>query len=472
MLFNSFQYLFFYVSILALSWVLANRREMRLLVLLLASFYFYFSNNGIMIFLLIFCMQIDYFAALAIEKATSVKRRKAILAISMASNLSILAFFKYFNFFGSSFNSIVVTLGLHINWVFWDIALPVGISFYTFESMSYTIDVYRGKIRAERRWSRFALFVSYFPHLIAGPILRPGDFISQMDLRPKLSREKFERGMFLIMKGLVKKIVLADFFCTLADPFFAGEMREAGWLSAWFMAFAFSFQIYFDFSGYTDVAIGCAKLMGFDFPENFRRPYVSQSITDFWRRWHVSLSSWLRDYLYIPLGGSRGQTRLKTYRNLMVTMLLGGLWHGAAWHFVLWGFFQGALLTMEKMLGWERVHYTKEHFLRSLIRSARVFVIVAVGWVIFRSENFNDIGEVLAAMVRFNKGSQFNTQMIIGSLVMLLAWLWQNASEVYTIEDLFLSIAAPIRAWAYSMCVVLIAVTGSPVARPFIYFKF
>src|SRR5262249_53242719 len=309
---------------------------------------------------------------------------------AMAFNIGMLVFFKYCNFCGGSVGILLNLIGWPVHWVDLNILLPVGISFYTFESMSYTIDVYRGLIPAEKRWHRFAFFVSYFPHLIAGPILRPREFLPQLDQKPWIDLATFEEALYLIAKGLIKKIVLADLLGTFADKAF-NHPEQVDCLAAWTGVLAFSFQIYYDFSGYTDLALGCARLMGFKLPENFNRPYVALSITDFWRRWHMTLSSWLRDYLYIPLGGSRMPTVLGVYRNLMITMVLGGLWHGAAWHFVLWGFLQGSFLVCERMLGWGTTQAGPPRLL-DMGRRVLVFAGVTGSWLVFRCEDFGRMG--------------------------------------------------------------------------------
>lgn len=470
MLFNSFQYLFFFCGSLIVNWSLRNHPRLRIWFLVLASFYFYFSDNGSAVLLLLLCMQIDYWAAQKIHRSVSPKVRKVVLLISMATNLGILAFFKYFNFFADSVAHLASSMGQSVSWVPWNIALPVGISFYTFESMSYTIDVYRGLITPEKRWSRYALFVSYFPHLIAGPILRPRDFIPQLDLKPKWDFQNADRGLFLIAQGLIKKVLLGDFFGNLVDPYFAAGPDAGGWGPALVIVFAFSFQIYFDFSGYTDIAIGCAKLMGFHIPINFRFPYSSQSITDFWRRWHISLSSWLRDYLFIPLGGSRGSTA-KTYRNLMITMILGGLWHGAAWHFVLWGFLQGLMLVIEKKFGWGKTDEDGPIGLR-IVRSAGVFILVTLSWLVFRAESMTAISRFMQNMVNFSEIGEVSAEMRLAAVVMVGAWIWQNVAERFKFEDWLLRVPVPVRLSVYACVAMASFELIAPVARPFIYFRF
>ncbi len=472
MLFTSAQYLFFYLVILILSWLLVPLPRLRLWTILLASFYFYFSNNGWVILLLFACMQIDFVAARFIEKSDSELKRKLLLFVSMASNLSMLAFFKYFNFFCGSTADAVHFLGLKCSWTDWNIVLPVGISFYTFESMSYTIDVYRRIIPAERSWSRFGLFVAYFPHLIAGPILRPHHFLPQLDKRPKLTASQFESAIFMIAQGVFKKVVLADFLSTYADKAFV-HPASVDPISAWIGVFAFSFQIYFDFSGYTDVAIGCARLMGLELPINFNRPYCSGSITEFWKRWHISLSSWLRDYLYIPLGGSRMATKIGVYRNLMITMLLGGLWHGAAWHFVLWGFLQGSFLVLERMFKLETNsdEENKDNVAILIFRQLTTFMLITFSWMVFRTENLPLLGQLFVSMFSWRQSCTITNGLCLATLIILLGWFMQLFDKD-RFQRVFLSLPIPVKGMAYAGLSVLILSCTSEIAKPFIYFQF
>ena len=281
MLFNTAEYFIFFVIVLTVSWLVAAHRQVRLWFLLAASLYFYTSNNHWQVLLLLLTTTIDYLLCIWLSQIEGRALRKVLLAVSVCSNLGLLAYFKYFNFFGQSVASLSGLIGLRLDWVDLNVALPVGISFYTFEALSYTIDVYRGKIPAQRQWNRLAFLVSFFPHLIAGPIVRAADFFPQMDRRPWLSRREFELALYLIVAGLVKKIVFADTLSYYADAAFDGNSK-IGAYTAWVGVYAFAFQIYFDFSGYTDIALGSAKLLGFQLPENFNYPYAASSITDFW----------------------------------------------------------------------------------------------------------------------------------------------------------------------------------------------
>ena len=336
-------------------------------------------------------------------------RQRTAVAVSVTTNLSLLGFFKYFNFSVDSFNALAGWLGFadaQLDSVL-RVALPLGISFYTFQSMSYTIDVYRGRAKALRNFIDFACYVSLFPQLVAGPIIRFAEIEDQLRDRRE-TVEKFARGVAFFSLGLAKKVLLANPCGKVADTVF--DAGSALPMDAWYGALAYAFQIYFDFSGYTDMAIGLGLMLGFVLPKNFDSPYKADSITDFWRRWHMSLSNWLRDYLYIPLGGSHKGPR-RTYINLLLVMLLGGLWHGAAWNFVLWGGFHGVLLALERARG-------KRSLFEPLPRSLRVagtFLLVLLSWVIFRSDNLTNAGALLANMVGL--GPRGDGSLLLGGVI-------------------------------------------------------
>jgi alginate O-acetyltransferase complex protein AlgI len=327
------------------------------------------------------------------EPRTLLQRRA--ITMSILSNLLALGFFKYFNFGVDSYNALVHAFGLgHLQWdTFFRVVLPLGISFYTFQALSYTIDVYRGEAEAMANFIDFSCFVSMFPHLVAGPILKFSFLADQLKHRT-LTLDKFGRGVAFFSLGLAKKILLANPCGKIADiAFDAGSIRT---LESWFGSIAYAFQIYFDFSGYSDMAIGLGLMLGFVFAKNFDSPYRSESITDFWRRWHISLSTWLREYLYIPLGGNR-LGRVRTYVNLVATMLLGGLWHGASWNFVVWGGIHGGMLAFERSQGRESFY----HNLPKPLRIALTFTIVLIAWVFFRAPNLNRAVAYLASMFGF-----------------------------------------------------------------------
>jgi alginate O-acetyltransferase complex protein AlgI len=467
-LFNSLEYLAFFLLVLAASWLLVRRPRARVWVLLLASYYFYAANNHWLIVLILISTQIDYRVALAIEGTESPVARRRWMLVSVVGNLGMLGFFKYFNFFVDSFAAAGGAVGLESTWKGWAIVLPVGISFYTFQSMSYTLDVYRGQLPAERSWARFAFYVAYFPQLVAGPIMRASLFLPQID-RPSLSVDELEQGLVLIARGLVKKIVLADFLATFADAAF-DQPETVSTFGAWLGLYAFTFQIYFDFSGYTDIAIGCSRLMGYHLPDNFNLPYIAVSFSDFWRRWHISLSTWLRDYLYVPMGGNRTETFYGVARNMMVTMLLGGLWHGAAWHFVLWGALHGIYLVIERWLGWRDI--TGLSPLRLMARRFLVFHAVVLTWLVFRAQDM----DLLWGLVRAMGPSQVPLVVTWGTLAAVGVILGGGLSQLvclrWELTRAFLALPLPLKAMAYAAAAVAVAVFNSEGAQTFIYFQF
>jgi alginate O-acetyltransferase complex protein AlgI len=477
MAFNTFQYLGFYLLVFATAWLLSGSLKARLWFLLGASLYFYTSTNGWQVFLILGTTTIDYLVCRRLERIDDEGPRRRLVAVSVISNLGVLAWFKYSNLLGNSLAQLAALIGFKLDWVALNVMLPVGISFYTFEALSYTIDVYRRKIPAERSWNRLAFLVTFFPHLIAGPIVRAADFLPQTRQPPRLTKHDLQWAIFKIAGGLIKKLVLADGLAPLADAAFV-HPTAAGTVRVWLGVYAFAFQIFFDFSGYTDIALGCAKLLGFQLPENFRRPYAATSIGDFWHRWHMTLSTWLRDYLYIPLGGNRMKTRWGVYRNLMLTMLLGGLWHGAAWTFIFWGGIHGFYLTIERALGIGHRARTKPAWL-AVLQSILVFQLVLLTWIPFRARGLREMGQVFGVMFSAMPGSPLNSGETIAALIILGAWIWQLAGERLGAPDAVLKMAAPARklAYAFVASAALVAATvyflGTAVPpTTFIYFRF
>src|ERR1700689_5558445 len=399
MLFNTPQFFVFLGGVLILFY--STPRSWRKYILLAASYFFYMSFIPKFILLLLALTAIDYTAARWTPAPQSPHSRKAALIVSLAANLGLLGFFKYYNFFASNiahlFHKPSDAFALSI-------ILPLGISFHTFQSMSYVIDVYRNEQEPITNPIDYALFISFFPQLVAGPIVRAREFFGDLYHWKRPTSDDVLRGLLLLLLGLAKKMVMADQVAQIANGYFQDISKHPGMVPAWSAVIAFGIQIYFDFSGYTDMAIGMAKLLGFHFPVNFRRPYLASSITDFWNRWHISLSRWLRDYLYIPLGGNR-HGRLATYRNLMLTMLLGGLWHGASWNFVIWGGYHGALLSIERMMGRREFEKRPPAWLYP-VRAAITFGLVCIGWVFFRAATFADRRYVLSQL--FPSGRQMD----------------------------------------------------------------
>jgi D-alanyl-lipoteichoic acid acyltransferase DltB (MBOAT superfamily) len=476
MLFNSLEYFIFFIVCLIVAWRLTGFPRIRIWFLLLASLYFYYSNNHWQILLLLFATTVDYVVSLRMQREREQARRRFLLCISVVSNLGLLCYFKYINFLADTAATMAAAVGLKLDWVDLNVVLPVGISFYTFEALSYTIDVYRGKIPAERRWSRLAFLVSFFPHLIAGPIVRAAAFFPQMDRPPRLPRERLEQGLFLISTGLFKKMLLADTLAIFADRAF-DSTHSVGSLGAWVGVYAFSFQIYFDFNGYTDIALGSALLLGFELPQNFNRPYVAVSITEFWRRWHMTLSSWLRDYLYIPLGGNRMRSRWGVYRNLILTMFLGGLWHGAAWHFALWGVLHGLLLAVERALGLRSPSATAggtaaPGVAERLLKGALTFQVVTFLWIPFRAKTLDDAWALLTSMFAFDTTTVVTQGLVVAAAVILLSWLCQALAELTLIEERLMRLPLPVKAVCYSAVTVGVLIASSAAPKSFIYFQF
>ncbi len=407
MVFSSYVFLFGFLPLALALYYLAPVR-CRNLVLTVSSYAFYGWSEPRFAILMLVSTCIDYWAGRTIaasspqlprsEQSTSPREtrsrsQKVALTVSILANLSLLGFFKYFNLARETWSRLLAAMG--VSSAEWDgvgaIALPLGISFYTFQSMSYTIDVYRGRAQAVDRFSDFACFVSMFPQLVAGPIVRFRQISGQLRQR-RCGLGRFARGAAFLSLGLAKKVLLADPCGHIADLCFGAAARAPG--EAWLGVCAYAFQIYFDFSGYSDMAVGLGLMLGFRFPRNFIRPYLSESITEFWRRWHLSLSRWLRDYLYVPLGGNR-RGNLRTYVNLTIVMLLGGLWHGAGWNFLAWGAFHGLLLALERARG-RRSLYPQ---LPAPLRKMATFSLVLFSWTLFRSHDLESGLGYLADML-------------------------------------------------------------------------
>src|ERR1017187_848171 len=463
MLFNTTQFFLFLAVVLVLFYTAP--RPSRKYILLAASYYFYASWNAKFIALLLTLTVIDYGAGLWLERVAPGPRRKAVLIFSVAANLGFLGFFKYYNFLAAN---LALVLGRPPHSFFLEIVLPLGISFHTFQSMSYVVDVYRGQQCAVRNPVDYALFICFFPQLVAGPIVRARDFFRDLWGWQPPSPDDVSRGVFLIALGLTKKMAFADQFAKVANGYFGAVAAHPGALAAWSGVFAFALQIYFDFSGYTDMAIGMAKLLGFHFPINFQRPYLAASITDFWRRWHISLSTWLRDYLYFSLGGSRGG-RWFTYRNLMLTMLLGGLWHGASWNFVIWGGYHGALLGLERVFRGDKPVREDWNWLY-LLKAIVTFALVMIGWVFFRAADLPQSLQVLHEMFRGHGHlllAAWHFELILIALV--LAVLEENLDWFERV------LKAPMLAYASALalmffCIEVFGVIDASI--PFVYFQF
>jgi len=383
LLFNSLDFVFFYAVVFGAYALLHRHWTLRKGLLLLASYWFYMAWNPPYVLLLIFSTFLDFVAGRRISRTETVSTRRFWLVASCAGNLGVLVFFKYSDFLLSNL-WVLTSPPFHYPEFVLHLVLPLGISFYTFQSLSYTIDVYRKRQVATDDLLDFAVYVSFFPQLVAGPILRSGTFLPQLLRNHSASSDDILSGFNQVARGFAKKLLGADLLAEYVDLVYAAP-ADFGAINHLLAIYAYAFQIYFDFSGYSDIAIGTARALGFQVPENFRLPYLARGPADFWTRWHISLSTWLRDYLYIPLGGSR-ISRGDTYRNLGITMVLGGMWHGAAWGFVLWGAFHGVWLAIHRALFRDRRVFHVPRLLSILV----TFHGVCFGWVLFRAQSFSD----------------------------------------------------------------------------------
>lgn len=462
MLFHTGRFFLFLAVVLVLYYNLPSRA--RKLLLLAASYYFYMCWNPKFILLILVLTTVDYWAALVIDRARERWKKPALLA-SLFANLTLLGFFKYYNFFASSLAQL---LGLHPDSFFLEIVLPLGISFHTFQSMSYVIDVYRGEQEPIRDPVDYALFIAFFPQMVAGPIVRAREFFRDLYNWQPPARHEVRRGILLIILGLVKKVALADQAGVICDRYFASPAAHPGMLPAWIGAGAFAVEVYFDFSGYSDMAIGMAQLLGFHFPENFRRPLLSDCLTEYWHRWNMTLSRWLRDYVYIPLGGNR-RAGLLTFRNLMITMLLAGLWHGAAWHFVAWGAFVGGVLCLERLFGIRPLSFRDRPLLATL-RVPIAFGIFVLSLVVFRAPDMSTAGVIYGQMLTGVAGAPMVNlwQWILVACTLGLAILeeWLGWFERLVTGPRWTPVLA------LSLMFFTLELFSVPNAVPFIYFQF
>jgi D-alanyl-lipoteichoic acid acyltransferase DltB (MBOAT superfamily) len=447
------------------------------------SYLFYMGTVPQYASLLFLVTAVNYITGLGLDRWPT--RRKLAIGISVALNLGLLAYFKYTNFLLDTTTNLVGMLGGTREFDAIEILLPVGISFYIFIGMSYSIDCYRGKFEPIRDFSLFACFLSFFPQILAGPIVRAGQLVPQLRTSAPFRRDLFEEGLRLLLVGLFKKILLADRLAPIASQGFSDIPSLTG-VDAWVSVLAFTFQIYFDFSGYTDIARGSAKLFGYELPENFRLPYLARNPREFWRKWHITLSTWLRDYLYISLGGNR-RSKHRMYANLMITMALGGLWHGAAWTFFLWGVYHGLLLVAHRKFleiceGAPSLEAFLETRLGEAVSVASTFLLVALGWVFFRAETFWDALSMFAAMASSMRAGPV-TEMLLDSYVPVFA----ACLVLYHAVRVFLRRFADFapfarRVWTYTaVSGVLLSVIyftnfypgkAEEHPEPFIYFRF
>ena len=465
MLFNSVEFLIFFAVVYGLYLVLPRRGQN--LLILLASYLFYGWWDWKFLGLIWLSTTVDYFVAQGMDDAQTPQKKQRILYISLAFNLGLLATFKYAGFFARSFMDAFAALGYSVDLRFAELVLPVGISFYTFQSLSYTVDVYRGKLKAARDPLDFAMFVAFFPQLVAGPIERGAHFMPQVQAPRTVTFDHWREGAWLILFGYFKKVVLADNMTPFTTRLFDNPAQVHG-LEVLIGIYAFAFQIYGDFSGYSDIARGTAKLMGFDLLYNFKMPYFAINPSDFWRRWHISLSSWLRDYLYITLGGNR-RGGWFTYRNLMITMVLGGLWHGASYNFVAWGIFHGAILCIHRWLTHGRE--ASEGSRWWALKVVAFFQVTCVGWLLFGVKHLGDAWVLLHNIVspfEVNGLVSLISLVTFATPVMLLDWLQLRNEDMLVMRRY----AAPVRFGVYVATFAAVLLAGSTGAKQFIYFQF
>ncbi len=473
MLFNSVEFAIFFVVVFCLYHCLSRRAQN--VFLLAASYFFYGCWDWRFLSLIMISTLVDYTVSLRMANADRL-RRKGLLLISVCTNLGILGFFKYCNFFVGSAEAVLSALGLHLHTATLSIILPVGISFYTFQTMAYTIDVYRGRVKPTRDLVTFAVYVSFFPQLVAGPIERPQNLLPQLSRKRRVTAEDLASGTVLILIGLVRKVAIADAVAGIVDEGFANP-SAMGSFALVCAVFLFGLQIYCDFAGYSDIARGTSRLLGIKLMENFNHPYFATNPTVFWRRWHISLSTWLRDYLYIPLGGNRG-SQWFVYRNIMLTMLLGGLWHGAAWGFVIWGGIHGVVLVVHKFLlrGTKAPDRPSLHgladYLRVAFSWAVTMLVVFAAWIFFRAPDFGSAVNVLSGITAFRGAaptlSLLKTPLGFTALVLLID-VPQYLTRDHTALLRLHWVAQGVACAGLVIALVLLRVGESV---PFIYFQF
>ncbi len=474
MLFCSREFLYFFLAVFALYWLLPWHR-VRIGLLLAASYIFYACWSQWLALLIAGSTVVDYFLARGMESTRSAPLRRGLLTISLVLNLGLLVYFKYANFFLDSLRDLLHSAGLSSSLPTLAVLLPIGISFYTFEAINYTVDVYRRRIPAEKNLAHFMLFILFFPHLVAGPIVRARDFLPQIRRPKRWSWPRLQLGVQLFLLGLLKKLAVADRMALYADPVFA-QPEQYGTGALWVAVIAYALQIYCDFSGYSDMALGCAHMLGYKLAQNFNLPYLAMNIAEFWHRWHISLSTWLRDYLFIPLGGSRGG-RWLTCRNLLLTMTLGGLWHGASWTFVVWGAMHGLLLIGHRFWReWNKSRPGLEQApagpLGTVAGVCATFLSVALLWVFFRAPTFACATEVLSGLFvrRTGLGSPFNsTGMWLTALLVLLCHLLAQRGDW---KRLLQRIPEPVRGLGYALASLLAMTLTPEIGKTFIYFQF
>jgi alginate O-acetyltransferase complex protein AlgI len=496
MLFPTLNFGIFFLVVFAVAWELRGHSQARKVFLIAVSYVFYGCWDWRFTALLAASSLLNYAAGRLISIATRDRSKRIVVGVAIALNLGILGFFKYYGFFLESLANLLDQIGWQRDLPFLAIALPIGISFFTFHGISYVVDVYRGKIPAEENPLNVFLYISFFPQLVAGPIVRASDFLPQLRVQPKLDHATVARGIVLILLGLFKKMVIANYLATqlVDDVFF--DPTSYGAPDLLLALYGYAVQIYCDFSGYSDIAIGVAGLLGYHFKPNFAQPYRSASLREFWRRWHISLSTWLRDYLYKPLGGSRNG-KLGTYRNLMITMLLGGLWHGAAWTFLIWGAIHGGVLALERMLreatpqaatgtmvvagaggGTATMasgggsHWGEGSAWRKALGVFVTFNIVCLAWIFFRAESFDIALQFLAGLTDWSQPIMRVTPFLVVLVGVSLAGHFVSEDLIERISHGLERCGALGFGLALGFGILLIWMIAPPGVAPFIYFQF
>jgi alginate O-acetyltransferase complex protein AlgI len=465
MLLDSAVYMAFLALVVAVYWRIGRLQQNCLL--LFASYFFYAWWDWRFLILIACSTVVDYLIARVMLRSATSSQRRALLIASLCLNFGFLAYFKYFNFFVDSFSRAAASIGFHnIPHSLWAVLLPPAISFYTFQEVAYIIDVYQGKLEPADSLLDYALFISFFPHLIAGPIQRPSHLLPQVQRRRQFDSGQVYDGCMLVLLGVFRKCVVADSCAQLANAAFDGRMGHSGWVTL-MGAYAFAFQIYGDFSGYSDIARGSAQLLGFHFMVNFRQPYLATSLQDFWKRWHISLSTWLRDYLYIPLGGSRrGISR--TYINLLLTMLIGGLWHGASWNFVLWGGLHGGALAAERKVAVQPPQSRATRWLARLL----VFHFVCFAWIFFRAPTFSGALALLNDLAVWRWAPTYLTALVYLSVCIAPIMAVDLCLERTHEEDPTQAASSGWQLTAAAAAVLAIAFGSAYRSSPFVYFQF
>jgi D-alanyl-lipoteichoic acid acyltransferase DltB (MBOAT superfamily) len=467
LIFSSGLFLFLFTGFVAVYIALSKTEKPKLIFVTLFSLYFYYKSSGMYFLLLLLATTVDFTLARWIYQSTQSWERKFFLITSLAVNLGVLGYFKYTNFLFGSFSEITGS-----SFSNFDIFLPVGISFFTFQSLSYTLDVYRRHLKPVNSILDYAFYLSFFPQLVAGPIVRAADFLPQIHKPTVVTNQMLGRGVFLIVCGLFKKAVISDYISlNFVNRVFDAPTLYSG-LENLFAVYGYALQIYCDFSGYSDMAIGIALLLGFHFNINFDSPYRSKSITEFWRRWHISLSTWLRDYLYISLGGNR-KGKFRTYFNLMITMVLGGLWHGASWRFVIWGGLHGSALAFHKFVSSKYELKARWNFLGMLV----TFHFVCFCWIFFRASDIETVGAMLGQIIHHFNGRIF-FEFIIGykmvMIMMLIGYVLHFMSDDLQLktEERIIQMPLVMKTVCIVVVIVLVIQTKSAGVQPFIYFQF